>query len=289
MQLKKRSTVEHQDFGKDLYVKQSGTMTKIHFKDCKFSNCDFKRKIIFECVFERCEFSKCTFKESELVACKFTGCNFSGCDFQNSFPSNNIGSNAGEFINVNFVKCNFKGVYFYFPIIENVKFDQCNIDHTNFDGSRLKNVTFIGKMEGVWFRGYSIFARKSFLGIFNRVNPKKYRNKMDNVDFTQCKIEDASFSHGIDLSKTRFDPNANALYIENPKSFYEKVIEVIKSEWHDEDKQKGLKMMYGIFYNEKKWEQPNDYVDLTLSSYPELAYLEHRVFSLFRKVYEDSH
>lgn len=282
--IRKGSVIEGQELGGDL--QKLWVLHMVIFRNCHFKKCNFKQAMIRKCVFENCEFTDCSFSEAELVACNFLRCKLVKCNLNYAFTSKNIGNNSGAFQDVNFISCNFSGAYFFFPLISNTRFENCKLNRVYFDGSRLSNVSFIGEIDGAWFRGYSVLASKNFLGLFNRINPKHYRNKMENVDFSSCKILDVTFSHGIDLSNCIFNADANAIYIENPKYFYEKVIELIKNEWQGEDEEKAMKIMYGIYYNEDKWEQPNDFVDLTLSSNPEVAYMEHKLFTLFRKAQE---
>ena len=41
----------------------------------------------------------------------------------------------------------------WWPDFEDCLFQDCNLKGTDFGGAHFKNVKFIGKIEGVWFRG----------------------------------------------------------------------------------------------------------------------------------------
>lgn len=245
------------------FVKKTGSLkiknTTIESVDFSFADISyslFEKSIIKDCLFE-----ETIAKEIRIVACEVLDCVFRKSNFSYSYLNENIGSNSGSFINVQFIETNFKESIFYFPIVENCVFADCNLRATNFDGSRMKNCTFIGKVDSPWFSGFSINAHKSVLGIFNRVDPKQYPNPMENVDFSKAVLTGVAFRNGIDLSKSKFPKDESYLIVRNIKKTFLTAKEKISKEWEGEDRRIGLHMIENVYYTKDYHNQSMSVID----------------------------
>lgn len=225
-----------------------------HFNKNKFINVDFSYCDFSYCFFNNCTFENCIFVESKLydvsiTACDFISSNFINCNLSNSFLNNNNGRNSGSYIDCYFIKSNFSKSGFNFPIIKNCIFDNCKMKEVNFDGSRFYNSKFIGLFTSGWFNGYSIYART---GLFSKIDPKKYPNKMIDVDFSEANLDDISFQHEIDLSKCKFPENKQYIIIKDIEKVFNKVSDIINNTWTGEFKRIALEWVHNIHYNNTK-------------------------------------
>jgi uncharacterized protein YjbI with pentapeptide repeats len=242
----------------------------LKLKNRSIDGVDFSYADISFSWWERCRINNCLFekakaKEIWVYASDFSNCVFKGTNLAFSYLGENIGDNSGSYQKTEFIEANLNECIFCFPIISDCLFADCNLTATNFDGSRLKNCKFVGKVDSPWFRGYSTSAQKSILGIFHRVNPKKYRNVMENVDFSGAKLIGVSFSHEIDLTNCIF-PSDESQYIvvRNLRLVYSKLREIIEKEWTGEYKRLGLGFIDTIYFMRDRDNQPMDIVDKDL-------------------------
>jgi uncharacterized protein YjbI with pentapeptide repeats len=157
---------------------------------------------------EKCSFVNCVFEETKALEVRAYAIVFSMCIFRRADLSCsyiwNLGTNAGMLNQVEFIECNLSTCLFSFPVIESCVFINCNLKEVDFDGSRFKNCIFKGEIDSAWFRGYSINAQKSLLGVFNRVDPKAFPNLMERVNFSESDLLGVTFSHSIDLRQCIF-------------------------------------------------------------------------------------
>lgn len=235
-------------------------------RDNVVESVDFSFSDISYSVWEKCSISNCLFegtkaKELCVIASNFLNCSFKKTNLSYSFMNKNIGTDSGAFIAVSFEEANLSECIFCFPIVKNCRFQNCNLIATNFDGSRMANCQFIGEVNSPWFRGYSTTAQKSLLGLFNRVEPKKYPNEMENVDFSKANLVGVSFSHSIDLSECIFPKGEDYILINDLKYTMEKVRYIIESEWKGEDKRKGLVLIDNVYFKKDKQDQLLDIID----------------------------
>lgn len=242
----------------------------LKLKGIKIESVDFSHTDISYSWWEKCAVNNCLFegtkmKEIWVHASDFLNCVFRKANLTYSYLNENIGANSGSFRKVEFIETNLSECIFSFPIMEDCVFIDCNLLATNFDGSRMKNCKFKGKVDSPWFRGYSNTAQRSTLGIFNRIDPKDYPNPMENVDFSEAELLGVTFSDGIDLSRCIF-PNDESKYIivRNLKSVYSKAKKVIDTEWTGENKRKGLGFIDTIFFKPDRQDQQIDVIDKNL-------------------------
>lgn len=247
---------------------------------------DFSFSDISYSVWEKCNISNCLFeevsaKEIHIVASNFLNCNFKKANLAYSYMNKNIGTDSGSYIGVSFDEANLSECIFCFPIIKNCRFLNCNLKATNFDGSRMENCQFIGEVNSPWFRGYSTTAQKSLLGLFNKVDTKKYPNRMQNVDFSEAKLIGVSFSNSIDLSKCIFPEDNDYIIINNLKYTMEKARYIIESEWQGEDKRRGMLLIESVYFKKDKQDQSKDIIDTFPISTCDIEF-DNKFFGLIR-------
>ncbi|QKJ29001.1 pentapeptide repeat-containing protein [Mucilaginibacter mali] len=238
----------------------------LKLKNNVFDAIDFSFSTISYAQIQKCKFSNCVFesviaKELEISASDFIDCVFKKVNFYCSFMNKNIGSNSGSYVNCTFDEANLTETSFRFPTIKNCVFKNCKLSATNFDGSRFDNCKFIGKVDSPLFKGYSVYAVKSILWIFNRIDPKMYPNKMLNVDFSEAEMKGVSFSHGIDLTTCIFPKGDQYIFIKNLNGTMTNVRETIATEWEDDEQERGLRLIDNLFYDKRKQDQQMDFID----------------------------
>lgn len=270
--------VEHQ-----LKLKSGSLKIKNYcFDQVDFSYAEISNGELYKCTFQNCEFTGTQAKEMHIYACNFDRCEFQGVDFSYSFINKNIAADAGSFTNCSFYKVNLKECVFTFPIIENCVFEDCKLYACNFDGSRLRNVRFIGKVDSPWFNGYSIKADRSVFWLFNRVDPKELPNLMYNVDFSEAELLDVAFGYNIDLSNCIFPKDEERyLYINHLREVSIRSIEIIRNTWKDRDREIALDLMEGIYFSKSMQDQKSSFVSLDPQKSSDI---EIRLFKLFREV-----
>ncbi|WP_276089288.1 pentapeptide repeat-containing protein [Pedobacter sp. JY14-1] len=247
-------------------VQKFGTLK---LKRAKLNDVDFSYANISYSVFQLCIFSNCVFqgtkaKELRIYASDFNNCFFEKVDLSYSFMNINIGKNAGSFAGCEFINCNLRECIYSFPVVDACLFKNCNLYATNFDGSRMKNVTFLGEVNSCWFKGYSESAIPSLFYFFNKVDPKGYPNKMINVDFSDSELIGVSFVNGIDLRYCKFPIDERYLLVKNLSQVYDKVIEIIEQEWEVSDKKKALKLIDLLYFNDERKCQNADLIDKSI-------------------------
>ena len=258
--LKKENRIEVSGHG---FSQKQGSLK---LKKINLENIDFSFSNISYSWLERCYISNCVFKETKakelyVVASEFEDCIFEKSDLSYSFLNENIGSNSGHFKNVNFVETNLKECSFCFPIIESCVFDDCLLYATNFNGSRLSNIKFLGEVNCPIFSGYPQRIHKSIFGIFNRVNPYDFFNKMTNVDFSECKMIGVSFINGIDISNCKFPNNENYIVIKDIQKTFNEVLHIVDKEWDAEEKRIAKNLINNIYFSQERQSQKMDVVD----------------------------
>ncbi len=263
----------------------------LKLKNVNVESIDFSYTDISYSWWQKCNVSNCLFEETKakeihVIASDFSNCIFRKANLCYSFINENIGSNSGSFRKVEFIETNLNECIFYFPIIENCVFVDCNLVATNFNGSRIKNCKFKGKVDNPWFKGYPINVHNSSLLFFNRINSKDYLNPMENVDFSEAELIGVSFSHGIDLSKCSF-PKDESKYIlvRNLKTVYARAKEIIGRDWQSEDVRKGIHIIDNIYFSLDHQNQSMDIIDKELlTDHGKDQEFGERFFNLIRNI-----
>lgn len=243
------------------FVTGSFNVKNYAFSDIDFTYADISHSVLQECRIDNCLFLRSRAREIAIYNCDFNMCHFESVEFSYSFMNSNVGKRAGSYLSCKFIKSKLNECVFTFPIIDNCLFEDCNLYATNFDGARIRNTKFVGKVNSCWFRGYSKAATTSILWLFNRVNPHNFPNLMDNVDFIDADLYGVSFMNGINLDKCKFPKDDNLLLIKNIKSIYSMAVGRIEKEWVGDSKRVGLNLIDSIFFNKDKQEQDADVID----------------------------
>ncbi|WP_285008667.1 pentapeptide repeat-containing protein [Pedobacter faecalis] len=279
-------------------VKSQVVGTKEHSFEINYGSLDVKRASlvgidfsyanISYAYFQGCKFDNCFFdstvaKGIRIYNCDFSSCDFNACNLSYAFLNSNIADNAGSYINCNFKNCNLKETFFSFPLIEHCIFDNCKFYATDFDGSRMRNVKFIGKVESPIFRGFSTNAQTSILWLFNRIDPRDYRNRMENVDFTEAELDDLLFLDEIDISSCRFPATGEFILVKDIHAVFPNMRAHIESEWEGEDRRQGLFLIDNLFYSEMKQGMKMDLISTVRNKYLTEAF-QTRFFTFLKEV-----
>jgi fluoroquinolone resistance protein len=85
------------------------------------------------CTFSHCDFSHSTFARSTFLGCTFVGCNLSLVNLTMT-TLGNVSFRACKLLGLRFDTCNSFGF--------SVSFDDCNLNHSSFQATKLKKTTF---------------------------------------------------------------------------------------------------------------------------------------------------
>lgn len=236
------------------YVQRTGSLQvrkkvidSTDFSYAKISYSDWRY-----CKFSDCLFEGASLKEINVWACEFEKCIFTKADMSRSFLNMNIGANSGAYISCVFSKTDLTEASFKFPLIKNCIFEDCKLKATLFDGSRFEDCKFAGVVYDPIFSRYSIYASKSLLCIFNRVNPKDYPNEMKNVDFSEAQLIHPSFNYGMNLTCCIFPTGEDYIIIKDYAYTMQNVRRIIESEWLGEEKREGISMLDVVLFKKDK-------------------------------------
>lgn len=230
---------------------------KKKFEGRYFSSADIVNTEWKHCHFMDCHFDRVVFKHNVFIDCHFSKIEFSDCDFTECQLAVNSGKNSGVFENVTFTNCRLTRTDFNFPVISDCSFISNQYTETDFDGSRFYNCRFVGEMDAVEFRGYSVLAKGG--GFLNPVDPKKFTNPMDQVDFSEAQFRFVGFSHGIDLSRCIFPKDGNGFLVRNPKACFTKVKAIIEHGWPPNDKKRALHLIDTFLFTKNHQSMPAIY------------------------------
>lgn len=257
----------------------------------KFESHDFSHTEIINTVYRNCSFINCKldntlFRYTAFVNCRFIDTDFTNCQFTDCQLANNIGKQSGVFENVLFQNCRFTRTDFNFPIIRNCRFTDNIYVETDFDGSRFYDTKFIGEMDSVEFRGYSVLATTDWMGVFKQVEPRKIKNPMQNVDFTEARFRYVGFSNGINLANCQFRIDENGFLINNPRSCFGKAKAIIESSWSPNDKKRALHLIDTFLFTRNHETMPLIYF-YKRPAVESLKDFDDKLFALLKKINED--
>lgn len=243
-------------------------------EDIDFSYADISYGLLQESTITNCLFKETVAKEMDIYATDFERCKFEKTNFAYSFMNKNVAGNAGSFKNCRFFKTNLKETIFSFPIIDNCFFEDCKLYGADFDGSRMRNVTFVGEVDSPFIGGYSWTAQKSLFWIFNKIEPKDYPNLMQNVDFTRANIKDIMFQREIDLSGCKFPNDGDFILIKNVSKLFPKLRDFILKNWEGEELEQGLSLVDNLYFGPKKQGMTADVISTLHSEYLGIGFQE---------------
>jgi uncharacterized protein YjbI with pentapeptide repeats len=218
------------------------------FENIDFSYADISYAVIQECSFRNCLFNGTKAKEVEIFASDFENCGFEKTDFSYAYMNKNIAANAGSFKNCIFSRALLREAIFSFPITDNCVFQDCNLYATNFDGARMKNITFTGLVDSPIFSGYSTTAERSAFWVFNKINPLNYPNLMENVDFKEADLQYVLFQHELDPSRCRFPESGDFFIVNNIGKIFPKLRDYILINWAGGDVEKAISLIDNLYY-----------------------------------------
>lgn len=254
---------------------------KFHFDNIDFSGANLNEAWFIKCVFTNCLFEKTQMEQVRLEAMQIIDCQFINTRLNDSSIGMRNGNDSGLIKNTLFKKTDLRYTMYHFPEITDTVFDYCNLHEADFDGSRFTNCTFRGKLNKVWFRGYSHSWRPGFSIWWNRY--KKFPNPMMNVDFTEADLDDVDFSQGIDLSHCRFMLNENQLLVKDIAAVYGKARQIIADTWTGKEREQQLTMIDQHYIGKNRQEQKMD----ILVHYPQFEH-DKKFFDLIRQI-NDAH
>jgi uncharacterized protein YjbI with pentapeptide repeats len=235
------------------------------FKNCILDSIDFSYSKLNNTFFQNCTLNNCLFenatlKETTIICSNLTNCLFKTCNLTYSRLNDNIMDNSGLYKSVFFINCNFSESNFCFPKVEKCTFQNCNFKAFDFDGARLDDCKFIGEVDSCWFGGYSLNATKSILGVFNRFDPLKFKNKMNNIDFLDAKLIGVSFRNNINIDNCFF-PKENYHILFNLISSFELLKKTINENWEGDNKKFALQLIDKVYYRKEYYEQDFVFID----------------------------
>lgn len=242
-------------------------LKKATIENIDFSYADISYGLLQESMVTNCLFKDTIAKEMDIYASDFERCTFERTNFAYSFMNKNVADNAGSFKNCKFLKTNLKETIFSFPVIDNCIFEDCKLYGADFDGSRMRNVTFVGEVDSPFMGGYSWTAQKSLFWIFNKIDPKNYPNQMQNIDFTRANIKDIMFQNGIDLSGCKFPTNGDFIMVKNVSKLFPKLRDFILKNWEGEELEQGLSLVDNLYFGPKKQGMTADVISTLHSEY----------------------
>lgn len=225
---------------------------KYRFEKFNFSFATISNTIWKNCTFINCRFEETRFKNVTFINCNFIDLTFSRCSFISCKMAENIGKHSGLFENVQFENCNITRCDFAFPIIRNCRFINNKFSEVEFDGSRFYSCRFVGEIEAAEFRGVSFSARTHWLGLIRWVDPRKHKNPMENVDFTEAEFRYVGFADGINLSNCLFKIDEDNFLIKNPRAVFSRVRAEIEHHWDHKDKKRALHQLDMFIFSKQQ-------------------------------------
>jgi fluoroquinolone resistance protein len=259
---------------------------KKKFEDHDFSAVELINTVWRHCTFVNCKFDNTIFKDNTFINCRFIDLSFSGCRFTDCQIAKNSGKHSGIFENVQFENCRFTRSDFNFPVIRSCRFINNVYNETDFDGSRFYDCWFAGDIDSVEFRGYSVLATTHWRGLFKQVEPRKYRNHMKNVDFSQARLRYAGFSHGINLADCRFPDDGNGFLITSPRACFARAKAIIENTWNPNDKKRALHLIDTFLFTKNHESMPLIYF-YKRPSVESLRAFDEKLFDLIKNISND--
>jgi uncharacterized protein YjbI with pentapeptide repeats len=265
----------------ELSIIRDREFENISFNECKFENV----------IFKNVRFKNCSFLSSKFTLFRFEMCDIVDCTFKNCkmkyFFMDNIGRNAGKITDTIFEKCNFKNLLFRFPIISRCNFFNCKYSDCDLDGSILSDCCFKGDIEDLIMGGVTTKYNDPFWRFFNRFNPNKdlpkYKNKMDNIDFSEANMIGVYFYNGIDLSRCKLPKGEKYIKIENIETTGKAIRQHIIDNWSEIIKKEALFLLDNYFFSPAKNTMPFDFWSVESKSNIQYVTIQKDILQLMRQ------
>ncbi len=153
-----------------------GNLAGVRLTDCTIRNVDFNQTSMKNLVDEKNRYENCDFQRT-------------------SFLGAQLGVGRSQFVGCAFNRCDFSGIRFNVVEFDKCVFDSCKLEGVDFGASSFADVTFIGRLGDVWFRG-----RDPFLEFSSGPAAQCRKNEMTGVSFAQAELWDVTFSDNCPLS-----------------------------------------------------------------------------------------
>jgi uncharacterized protein YjbI with pentapeptide repeats len=169
----------------------------------------------------------CTLQHVKLDDASCNGTNFDASNMDSiSFVRTNLrdahwgirGVDGPIISKCDFVQADLRGSTYGHPLFRDCRFVNCNLKDVKFRGGRFERCTFVGLLDGVWFKGWQKDDDPKTAGL---------RNSMEGVDFSQADLRFVGFTHGIDLTRSKL-PSEGYIRIPHPRETYAKALERVR-------------------------------------------------------------
>ena len=168
-------------------------MTQNYLDHQEYKQIDFTESKIQKGEYDTCTFRECNFSNVHASNIKFVECEFIDCNFSNAIIKDTA------FKEVSFENCKMIGLKFYEvdPFLLQLKFKNCQLSFSSFQGLKLNNTLFDScQLEEVDFANSELKV-----AVFSECNLK-------NAIFENTNIEKADFRTAHSF---RIDPDQNRL------------------------------------------------------------------------------
>ncbi len=167
----------------------------------RFEKVDFSYADLGGRVIEKCKFYDCVFENTMMRDIAETKNVFVNCVFRKGIFGGFLGMGESDYKNVQFHSVKMHRTQMWWPNFENCLFYDCNLRGTDFGGAHFKNVKFVGKIEGVWFRGKRPDRYKENCKWRPEIDERWDQILPMEADFSEATLSDLTISDSCDLSE----------------------------------------------------------------------------------------
>ena len=180
----------------ELLQNSGGLIANKRFEKVDFSYADISRRHI-----ERCKFYDCIFENTMMRNIDEEKNVFVNCVFRKGIYGGSLGMGESDYKDVQFHSVKMHRTQMWWPNFENCLFYDCNLRGTDFGGAHFKNVKFVGKIEGVWFRGKRPDRYKENCKWRPEIDERWEQILPMGADFSEAALSNLTFSDSCDLSE----------------------------------------------------------------------------------------
>lgn len=180
----------------ELLQDSGGAIANKRFEKVDFSYADLGGRVI-----EECKFYDCVFENTMMRDIAETKNVFVNCVFRKGIFGGFLGMGESDYKNVLFQSVKMHRTQMWWPNFENCLFHDCNLRGTDFGGAHFKNVKFVGKIEGVWFRGKRPDRYKENCKWRPEIDERWDQIFPMESDFSEATLSDLTISDSCDLSE----------------------------------------------------------------------------------------
>lgn len=180
----------------ELLQDSGGAIANKRFEKVDFSYADLGGRVI-----EKCKFYDCVFENTMMRDIAETKNVFVNCVFRKGIFGGFLGMGESDYKDVQFHSVKMHRTQMWWPNFENCLFYDCNLRGTDFGGAHFKNVKFVGKIEGVWFRGKRPDRYKENCKWRPEIDERWDQILPMGADFSEAALSDLTISDSCDLSE----------------------------------------------------------------------------------------